>query len=300
MLACTTFAVSAQQLAGRGWRPFPGYQETKRPAMLGWSGLNEARWDPDDLAATISDYAPPEKFCCCLAVQPETVVLDLDIEDPLHAEFAKDLRDHVFGETPLIRIGYPPKSIAIYRNAGGIVSRKSHPLEIFSGSGQFIAYGWHARANGPYVWPKASPLDLGPDSLEIPLISPHQIESFTRQLFEVVPRRISKVVGGCRMAGNQTLTVGDYLRALVRRYGSFYYAAKVVLRAAEKGNRNETGWTVIASAVGRGLTDHEIFQLFEENFSGWDGFTPNDLKGALLRLRSKSHQNNPRLKFGTP
>jgi|GEM_PF-2502941 len=294
MPACTTFAVSAQQLAGRGWRPFPGYQETKRPAMKGWSGLNTAPWDLDDLNATISDYVPSEEFCCCLAVQPEIVAIDLDIEDIVHAEFAKDLRDRIFGETPLIRIGYPPKSIAIYRNRGGIASRKYHPVEIFSGSGQFVAYGWHARANGPYVWTKSSPFDLDPDSSEIPLISPYQIESFTRLLFEVVPRRIHMTGGGHNSLGSQILTVGDRLRALVRRYGSFVFAAKIVLREAEKGNRNETGWVVISSAVSRGLTDPEILQLFEDYFSGWDGFTPDNFNSALLRLRSKSYPNHPR------
>ena len=34
-----TFAAVAQQVAARGWRPFPGLQTSKTPAMKGWSGL---------------------------------------------------------------------------------------------------------------------------------------------------------------------------------------------------------------------------------------------------------------------
>lgn len=44
------FAAVAQPLAKQGWRPFPGHQASKTPAMRGWSGLNGAEWDDADLA----------------------------------------------------------------------------------------------------------------------------------------------------------------------------------------------------------------------------------------------------------
>src|SRR6516225_8550963 len=115
----TEFAAVALQLAARGWRPFPGYQETKVPAMRGWPGLNKAEWDCADLAATVEEYQPPEAFCCCLAVQPEIVAIDLDIEDPVHAVTAAGLADEFLGITPLVRIGLTPKSLRVYRNGGG-------------------------------------------------------------------------------------------------------------------------------------------------------------------------------------
>ena len=40
-----TFAAVAQPVAARGWRPFPGLQTSKVPAMKGWSGLNLYEWD---------------------------------------------------------------------------------------------------------------------------------------------------------------------------------------------------------------------------------------------------------------
>jgi hypothetical protein len=52
----TTFAEVALAVAMRGHRPFPGRQHSKKPAMAGWSGLNQSPWDLKDLAAAIRDY----------------------------------------------------------------------------------------------------------------------------------------------------------------------------------------------------------------------------------------------------
>src|SRR6478609_6029370 len=144
-----TFAAVAQPLAKQGWRPFPGYQASKTPAMRGWPGLNGAEWDDADLVAAIGDYRPDDLFCCCLAAQPEIVAIDLDLVDLENAAFADGLADNILGRTPLVRIGFAPKQIRIYRNSGGVHSRKLHPLEIFAGSCQFIAFGWHEKAGRP-------------------------------------------------------------------------------------------------------------------------------------------------------
>ena len=82
--------------------------------------------------------------------------------DPEHAAFADRLADDILGRTPLVRIGLAPKQIRVYRGGDLIRSRKLHPLEIFSGSGQFIAFGWHEKADRPYIWPQRSPLDVTP------------------------------------------------------------------------------------------------------------------------------------------
>lgn len=106
-----TFAAVAQPVAEHGWRPFPGLQTSKVPAMKGWSGLNNTEWDADDLAAAITEYQPADDYCCCLAVQADIVALDADIVDPEHAAFANDLADNLLSNTPLVRIGLAPKQI---------------------------------------------------------------------------------------------------------------------------------------------------------------------------------------------
>src|SRR5262245_1918674 len=92
-----SFAEVAVPLAERGWRPLPGQQASKIPAMRDWPGLNQLEWDNDDLVAAIGDYQPPENYCCCLAVQPEIVAIDLDIVDQEQAAAAGKLADDILG-----------------------------------------------------------------------------------------------------------------------------------------------------------------------------------------------------------
>ena len=213
-----TFGAVAQQLAIQGWRPFPGLQSSKTPAMRGWPGLNRAEWDRDDLVETIADYQPADEFCCCLAVQPEIVAIDLDIIDQEHAAVADRLADDILGRTPLVRIGLAPKQIRIYRSRDAIRSRKLHPLEIFSGTGQFIGYGWHEKAGRPYIWPQASPINISADSDTIPLLTRAQLDRFSVKLFEVVPRRLLPTRQGRpaahhRRSANDQRAFGDVVDA---------------------------------------------------------------------------------------
>jgi hypothetical protein len=279
------FAAVAPQLAARGWRPFPGYQETKVPAMRRWPGLNQAPWDCADLVAAVEEYQPPQEFCCCLAVQPEIVAIDLDITNPEHATAAAALADEFLGVTPLVRIGLAPKCVRVYRNGDGVRSRKLHPLEIFAGSGQFVAYGWHQKAEHPYCWPNASPLNLSADSNQIPAVTRVQLDRFTNKLFKLVPRRLLPT--GRHHAGKWSgpQTISERLRMLTVRYSSWRYAARIVLSEATEGCRNETGWAVVTSAAGRGIPEDDVRQLFKKHFSGWEGFSESELASAIERTR---------------
>jgi hypothetical protein len=280
-----TFAAVAQPLADKGWRPFPGFQATKTPAMRGWPGLNRAEWDDADLVATIGDHQPANDFCCCLAVQPEIVAIDLDIIDLDQAATADRLANEILGRTPLVRIGLAPKQIRIYRNAGGIRSRKSHPVEVFSTSGQIIAFGWHAKANRPYTWLHASPVDLNSNCSEIPLVTQTQLNRFIGDLFRVVPRRLPPTrhvqLGGT--GGAQT--VSERLRMLTTFHGTWKRAAAIVLSEAVDGCRNDTAWIVIASAAGRGIPDDVIWELFGKHFRGWDAVSEDQVASMIERAR---------------
>ena len=277
-----TFAAVAQPLAKQGWRPFPGYQASKTPAMRGWPGLNGAEWDDADLVAAIGDYQPDDLFCCCLAAQPEIVALDLDIIDHENAAFADRLADKILGRTPLVRIGFAPKQIRVYRNSGGIHSRKLHPLEIFAGTGQFIAFGWHEKAGRPYLWPNASPLTISADSDAIPLVTPSQFNHFSTELFKVVPRRLLPTRQG-RPGGPQT--IGERLKMLTTLHGSWRRAAAIVLGEAVEGCRNDTAWIVIASAAGRGISEDVVWELFEKHFRGWSGISDVQIASMIERAR---------------
>ena len=273
-----TFAAVASQLAEKGWRPFPGYQASKTPAMGGWPGLNYSEWDGADLVVAIADYQPFDDFCCCLAVQSEIVVIDLDITDPEQAAAADKLANDIFGGTPLVRVGLPPKQIRVYR-ADFIRSHKLHPLEIFSGSGQFIAYGWHEKANRPYIWPLYSPLQVRADSDMIPMVTRAQLDRFSAELFKVVPRRLP--MGQNRRGCSQT--IGKRLAMLTTLHGSWRRAAAVVLREAVEGCRNDTAWIVVASAAARGIPEDVVWELFGRHFSGGAGVSETEVASMINR-----------------
>jgi hypothetical protein len=280
-----TFAAVARQLAEHGWRPFPGLQTSKVPAMQGWSDLNLCEWDAADLVAAISDYQPVDDYCCCFAVQPEIVALDADIVDPEHAAYANELADDILGVTPLVRIGLAPKCIRIYRAGDLIRSRKLHPLEIFCGSGQFIAFGWHAKAGRPYSWPYESPLTVDTDSQAIPVVTQAKLDRFTSELFKVVPRRLLPTKQ-CRAGGaGAPQTIGERLRMLTTLYGSWKRAAATVLSEATDGIRNETAWAVVTSAAGHGISDDVTWKLFETHFTGWEGVSEAQIAFMIERAR---------------
>ena len=55
-------------------------QQDAGDARLAWS-QSMPNGTTADLVAAIGDYQPDDYFCCCLAVQPEIVAIDLDIVD---------------------------------------------------------------------------------------------------------------------------------------------------------------------------------------------------------------------------
>jgi hypothetical protein len=279
-----TFAAVAQPVAARGWRPFPGMMKTKVPAMPGWSGLNVAEWDDVDLVATIAEYQPADLYCCCLAVQAEIVVIDADIVDPEHALYANELADNILGATPLMRIGFAPKCVRIYCAGERIKSRKLHPLEIFSGSGQFVGFGWHAKAGRPYIWPHESPLTIDINDNAIPLVTRAQLDRFTSELFKVVPRRLLPTKQS-RSGSGAPQTINERLRMLTRLRGSWNRAAAIVLGEAVAGCRNETAWAVVASAAGHGVAEDILWDLFAKHFTGWDEVSEVHIASMIERTR---------------
>jgi hypothetical protein len=289
-----TFAAVAQPVAEHGWRPFPGLQTSKVPAMKEWPGLNCYVWDDADLVAAIQEYQPADDYCCCFAVQREIVVIDADILDPEHAAYASELADTTLGPTPLMRFGLTPKCVRVYRAGSPVKSRKLHPLEIFSGSGQFIAFGWHAKAGRPYLWPRESPLTLCADSCAIPAVTPAQIDRFTTELFKAVPRRLLPTRQGRPGGAGAPRTVGERLRMLTTLHGSWKRAAAIVLSEACEGCYNETLWTVVSSAAGRGIPEDVIWKLVERHFRGdskvSDTKVASDLESMIERTRPRARQ----------
>ena len=185
------FAQHATALVRNGWRPIPGYADTKRPSINGWDAYNSRQWEADELQQMIAGRGQQEGQVVCLAVQKDVVAVDLDIEDENHALAIEQIALRILGATPLVRIGRDPRKLLIFRNDGSIKSRKLHPIEIFAGSGEIVAFGYHAKAGRDYLWPKESPLDLATNNPSIPIINQRQLDEFLEECWTVVERKLS-------------------------------------------------------------------------------------------------------------
>jgi hypothetical protein len=142
----TTFAEVGLQLHAKGYRPFPGVQQTKVPALTGWNGLNQMPWDADDLQAAIEEYQPAADYCCCTAIQAALVAIDIDILD---TQAATATNWQQAPGTALVRIGRGQQLRFTGRAAA--YEPQAHPVEIFSGSGQCVLRGIKRR--GALHWP---------------------------------------------------------------------------------------------------------------------------------------------------
>ncbi len=180
------FSSTAIKLVSNNWRPLPGYEDTKRPSISKWNQYCKRQWKSDELIEMVNGRGLDKGKIVCLAVQNEIIVIDIDVEDEEKVkEILKAIEKHL-GITPLIRIGRAPRCLLVFRSDGNIRSRKHHPIEIFSGSGQFVAFGYHAGAGKDYEWPIKSPLDLSADDPLIPIISQQQIDQFLDAIKEKV------------------------------------------------------------------------------------------------------------------
>jgi len=68
-------------------------------------------------------------------------------------------------------------------------------------------------------------------------------------------------------------------------HGSWKRAAAIILGEAAEGCRNDTAWTVVASAAGRGISDDVVWELFERYFSGWDEISEVQIASMIERTR---------------
>ena len=249
------FALHAETLVRNGYRPLPGYQDTKRPSINKWDQYCNRQWEPQELADMIAGRGQQEGKMVCLAIQKELVAIDLDIDDQYLMDFVDNLAVKHFGKTPLIRIGRQPRMVLMYRNAGDIRSRKYHPIEVFAGSGQIVGFGYHMGAKRDYEWLVRSPLDLPADDPLIPMISQQQLDAFlndcrTRITFKTAPATEYM----------QSLYLGDTLIKDREAALTQINQEATVAANAPEGARNESLFHlcfVAGQAIGAGLVTPE-------------------------------------------
>ena len=269
------FVQLAPTLVANGWRPLPGYADTKRPSIKQWNHFNVEPWTQDKLREIMAGQGQVEGEIVCLAVQREIVAIDLDLEDPHQADSAYDAALRFLGFTPLVRIGREPRKLLIYRNDGSIKSRKLHPIEIFAGSGQVVGFGFHAKAGRDYQWSHSSPMELAVDAPSIPMINQNNLDQFLNACWDFIPRKYTErtdweapaFIGKDHQADRQQALdlVSQEANKLNTapegtRNSSLFNAAYIAGQAIASGlvERHEAEAIIAQVAIGSGLEASEI------------------------------------------
>ena len=288
------FAQHAERLVNNGWRPIPGYADTKRPSINGWDAYNSRQWEADELQSMIRGRGQDEGQVICLAIQPEIVAIDIDIENEDQARQIALFSQEHFGGTPLVRVGRHPRYLVIYRNDGSIRSRKLHPIEIFAGSGQIVGFGYHAKAGRDYLWEYKSPLELTTTSDEIPTISNAQLEAFLTDCWTVVERKANVRDDWVEPVFIGTDRATDRLQAL-----EVINTAAEALALSPEGNRNNALFHVsyiAGQAIAAGLVQRDEAELTIIHAADTSGLGTDDGRRSIqATMRSGIMQggNNP-------
>ena len=108
------FAEFAPRVRDRGWQsPIPLRPGQKRPAIFKWDVFNKRPPTEAEFAKWLRVYW---NYGVGLAFGLDDVIgVDLDWIEPAIAARAWDITKDILGETPLVRIGRPPKKLALYR-----------------------------------------------------------------------------------------------------------------------------------------------------------------------------------------
>ena len=251
----TRFGEVAPALHAMGWRPIALSPDTKIPAEGGWPRFNREPWGKKELRLACIHH---RDAACGLAATDGVLAIDVDLTDERLASRMGGLLDQHVGRTPLVRYGRWPKFVRIYRTDGTIQSRKLHPLEIFCGSGQVAAFGWHKGAGRPYIWPKGSPLVFEADSPVIPMVTDASMQPFLAAALKLL-EGLSRERGPA--AANVGREVGTTLRRMLRAQVPFHVAAKLLLRGAEEGGRHDAVRAVVSVGYNHGMDADAIERL---------------------------------------
>jgi putative DNA primase/helicase len=183
-MSATTDDLTALRIGmlAQGYRPVPVLRfdakdkaAGKRPTMVGWETVC-ATADETEIRRWSEDRG--QRNCLNTGMLCGSVIgLDLDIPDYALACRINALADAMLPPTPLIRIGWSPKSLRAFRAEH--VHTKTMTPELFLPDGtkvqiealgkgnHFVTFGTHPDTKLPYTWPHKSPLDVRFEDLPV-------------------------------------------------------------------------------------------------------------------------------------
>ena len=273
------FASLAPRLRAMGWVATiplmpPGRDRdgnpvnTKRPAITGWETFNSRAPTDPEISAWARFYPAGG---IGLAYGPDRVVgIDLDWQDRETAAATWDIAQRILGPTPLIRIGAPPKRLALYRAADGLrVEGKAFGgFEVFTRSGQTVLFALHPGTGRAYAWPEGSPLTVGPDKL--PVVTSEHITALIQCLAPYRPARASptpepvatplrsRLQAPSMAASDRTTGMAAELMPALREAPDALAEAGAILAATPHGQRHYTMVGAVVALMHLGHSDTDI------------------------------------------
>jgi hypothetical protein len=251
------FAHLAEKLADTGWQNcIPLVPGTKR-SLVPWRAHRVFIPTDEQRADWVESF--PDAGVGCI-IEPHVVAVEADVLNVPIADRLGVLRDRILGQTPLVRIGRPPKWMAFYATTEMIPKIAAHPLEVIPASYHVVLYGIHEFTRAPYIWLDGEPLDTPPD--RPPRITRAQVDQFIAAASEIAPPRRSMphAVNGDlfgRLRGERAGKLGLRWLAVVERQ----------LREAQPGELHDTLLSVSAALVGVGYDDKQIHDIIEAHFA---------------------------------
>jgi len=237
----------------------PIIPNSKQAFIKGWNHFNKEGVDDLDVLGWLGQY--PD-YAVGFPVPKSIAVVDVDITDRELAHKVGRLALTYLGKTPLVRVGAAPKHQLWYKQAGDVVTRRPHPIEIFGGTGFVCMFGLHSTTKKPYRWLRNSPLDMRPDDPAIPLVDATSISLFLEAAKPLVePLRVASgrvhTVRGTNGRTLHTESIKDHIRRRSEIEGTSR-ACAMALRECRAGGRHDTLMTVIGILYREGWNAERI------------------------------------------
>jgi hypothetical protein len=141
------FGALAPKLRDMGWQSLiPLIPHEKRPAISKWEQFNLRPPTDNEIEGWVA-AAPGSGIG--LAYGPDRVIAaDQDFSDPQTAATVAN----IVGETPLVRMGRPPKRLTLYKASRNLFvpGKAFGGFELYSTSGQTVLYKVHPDTGRPY------------------------------------------------------------------------------------------------------------------------------------------------------
>lgn len=162
----------AEAVLANGYSVVPVARGTKGCRVIGWPRWCAAPPTAQDVAAWRDDVFGGVGIAC----GARTVGIDVDTIDAGECDRVEKLARETLGDTPLVRVGQPPKRLLVYRAVELADSMSVTGLDVIGMGRQFVAFAVHPKTNRPYSWGAASPLTL--KASELPGVTNAAIRAF--------------------------------------------------------------------------------------------------------------------------